>query len=699
MKLHLGIDIGGTNVVAGIVAEDGRILRKESFATRAPRDAASLCDDMADACRRLASAEGAPLAAFRKIGVGCPGLLSGGTVNLATNLGFRNVPLASLLTERTGLPTFVLNDANAAAYGELVAGCGRGASSLVAVTIGTGIGGGIMIRRRIYEGFNGQGAEVGHMVVEPDGRPCSCGYRGCFEAYCSATALVRDTREAMALHLDSAMWELCGGDLRKVDGRTAFEGMRRGDDAARAVVDSFIQHLSRGISNLVILLQPEVLCIGGSISAEGETLLAPLRELVARRTLFTEGDKATRIVAAELAGDAGLIGAALAPAFSETNDAATPHPDGDGSGEPGHPPIRLGETDALVSGVLVDGRTCDIHVSNGVILSIVPSAGPSCGLAAIPGLVDIHIHGAGGNDAMDADFAPLSRFLASQGTTSWMPTTMTASPEALRRVAGASWDVPGARIVGLHLEGPFLSPARAGAQDAAFLRKPDLDEVRSLPGVKLVTVAPETEGALDFIRSLSGEAAVAIGHTDCDYDLACRAFDAGATQLAHIWNVMPPLLHRAPGPIGAALVKDASVQLIADGVHVHPAVVLATWRMFGPGRVALVSDSIRPGGLADGDYVCGGLPVRLEHGVARLRDGGALAGGSLTLWQCVRQAVSFGIPFDDAVRMATRTPANLIGRSDLGRLAPGATADFLLVDRERMELRAVYIGGVPWGKE
>ena len=356
-----------------------------------------------------------------------------------------------------------------------------------------------------------------------------------------------------------------------------------------------------------------------------------------------------------------------------------------------------------LSNIRLDGRLRTLVFEGDRILRIEEGAAPLAegdldgkGLAAIPGLVDIHAHGCLGRDTMDADFAEMSAYRAQNGTTTWLPTTMTAFPEDLARACEAPRDVPGARLPGLHLEGPHIAASRKGAQKAECIRNPDLDELRRLyeRGARRVTLAPELPGALDYIRGAAAMGvSVSLGHTDADFETCRRAFDAGATSLTHMFNAMPGLHHRKPGPIGAALVSGAYAELICDGLHVAPAVVLLAYRAFGPDRLVFISDSIRPAGAPEGEYDCGGLPVFLRNGEARLADG-TLAGSTATLWHCVRQAVRFGIPFADAVKMASATPAAAAGL-DAGVLAPGRPADVLLVDDagEVPELRGVILRG------
>lgn len=313
MKYYLGIDLGGTNIAAGIVDETEHVIAEEEIPTGASRGAEAVVEDMANVARMAAGKAGLTLEDVEWVGVGCPGSANKalGEIEYANNLNWHNVPLVRMLSERTGRRVYIENDANAAAYGEYRAGAGAKADILVMVTLGTGVGGGIIVHNTIYTGFNFAGAELGHEVMVLDGRPCTCGRRGCVEAYASATGLITTTREFMERDKASGMWELCGGDLSKVNGRTAFDAMRAGDSAGKAAAERYIRHLACAVTNYINVFQPDMLCIGGGISREGETLLAPLREQVLREVYTRHGRQNTEIVAASLGNTAGIIGAAL----------------------------------------------------------------------------------------------------------------------------------------------------------------------------------------------------------------------------------------------------------------------------------------------------------------------------------------------------------------------------------------------------
>ena len=313
MKNYIGIDLGGTNIASGVVNENNEIVAKTSVKTGSGRPVNLIVDDMANAAKSAAESIGLTLNEVEWVGVGAPGTANkaSGVIEYSNNLGWYDVPLVQMLEERTGKKVYIENDANAAAYGEYVAGAAKKADSSVMVTLGTGVGGGIVLNNKIYTGFNFAGAELGHSVIVVDGRPCTCERRGCLEAYASATGLITTTREYMEKYKDSVMWDLVEHDLSKVSGRTAFDAMRKGDKAGKMVVDEYIKYLACGITNIINTFQPDILCIGGGICHEGDTLMVPLKEIVKREVYSRNSAKNTEIVAASLGNDAGIIGAAL----------------------------------------------------------------------------------------------------------------------------------------------------------------------------------------------------------------------------------------------------------------------------------------------------------------------------------------------------------------------------------------------------
>ncbi len=310
---RLGIDLGGTNIATGVIDENYKIIGVGKVKTNLPRPAEEIIDDMAKSA--LMAVENAKLTMndIESIGVGAPGsvIYETGTIVYSNNLGFFDVPLAKMLEEKLNKKVYVENDANAAAYGEYVAGAGKGSKNFVALTLGTGVGGGVIIDGKIYSGSNFAGAELGHTVIQMNGEICTCGRNGCFEAYASATALIRQTKQAMIRFPESVMWKLCNNDINAVNGRIAFDAMRKGDEAGKSVVDEYIRYVAVGVANMVNIFQPDVLCIGGGISNEGETLIKPIRDFVAGENYARNMDNKTEIKAATLGNDAGIIGAAL----------------------------------------------------------------------------------------------------------------------------------------------------------------------------------------------------------------------------------------------------------------------------------------------------------------------------------------------------------------------------------------------------
>lgn len=311
---RLGIDLGGTNIVAGVVDENYNIVAKADCKTNVPRPEAEVCDSMAEVAKAAVEKAGLTMADITSIGIGVPGAVNPvtGIIEYSANLFFHNWNVVEMMEERLGTRVIIENDANAAAYGEFLAGSAKGARNAIAITIGTGVGAGIIIDGKIYSGSNYAGAEMGHMVIIKDGKECACGRKGCWEAYASATGLINLTKDAIAKEGDgSYMLTLCDGDINNANGRTAFDALRADDATGKAVVEEYLGYLACGLINAINIFQPDVLCIGGGVSNEGETLLAPLRSIIEAERYTKHNPKQTRICKATLGNDAGIIGSAF----------------------------------------------------------------------------------------------------------------------------------------------------------------------------------------------------------------------------------------------------------------------------------------------------------------------------------------------------------------------------------------------------
>ncbi|MBQ8356591.1 MAG: ROK family protein [Clostridia bacterium] len=314
---RIGIDLGGTNIAAGLVNESYKIVRKDSVPTNAQRDPALIVDDIAALCKKLCADEGIELSSVDAIGIASPGIANhdDGVVEYSNNLPFRKLRICEMLRERTGVENIhVENDANAAAWGEAVAGAAKGTKKSVMITLGTGVGGGIIIDGKVFSGFNYAGGELGHTVIEKDGAPCSCGRKGCWEAYSSATALIRMTREKLEeckAQGRETLIEKLAAEKGKISGKTAFDAMRAGDEAGKEVVDKYLSYLATGLGNMINIFQPEVISLGGGVSNERDNLLKPLIPLIRKEQYGGELVPLTKICVAELGNDAGIIGAAF----------------------------------------------------------------------------------------------------------------------------------------------------------------------------------------------------------------------------------------------------------------------------------------------------------------------------------------------------------------------------------------------------
>ncbi|WP_337061506.1 N-acetylglucosamine-6-phosphate deacetylase [Kineococcus sp. G2] len=325
------------------------------------------------------------------------------------------------------------------------------------------------------------------------------------------------------------------------------------------------------------------------------------------------------------------------------------------------------------------------------------------GAHVVPGFVDLHCHGGAGasfggtGDAAVAAARTAAALHRAHGTTTLLASLVTRPVDELAATLAALADLVADDVLaGVHLEGPWLSPDHRGAHDAALLRAPEPGDVDRLLGtgvVRAVTLAPELPGGLDAVRRVSGHGAVAaVGHTGADEDTARAAADAGARLATHLFNAMPPVHHRRPGPVLALLADErVVVELIADGVHLHPLVLAHAARTAGPARTALVTDAMAAAGAPDGTYRLGGLATVVTDGVARLADGGAIAGSTLTLDRALRFAVTAaGIALDDALAAVTAVPAALLGRGDRGHLEPGATGGAVVLDEDLKPLHVVH---------
>jgi len=324
------------------------------------------------------------------------------------------------------------------------------------------------------------------------------------------------------------------------------------------------------------------------------------------------------------------------------------------------------------------------------------------GCYVIPGLVDIHTHGAMGEDFSDGKGDKLqlmADYYAAHGVTSFLATTMTLKEEVLTPAMHAIRDFArkgGAKCAGIHLEGPFLGYAKRGAQAAENLHKPDpdlFDRLNAASGgkVKLVTVACEEEGGMDFVANVSKKCTVSLGHTSADYDQAMEAFARGASHATHLYNGMDGLHHRKPGIIAAAMDAGASVELICDGLHIHPAAIRLAHKLYGD-KLNLVSDSLRCAGMPDGDYELGGQPITLSGGVARLTGTDTLAGSAISMLDGLRNVVDFGLPLTDAVYASSTAPALAVGLTDTGSIEVGKCADLVVLDKQ-LNLVAVFVDG------
>ena len=364
----------------------------------------------------------------------------------------------------------------------------------------------------------------------------------------------------------------------------------------------------------------------------------------------------------------------------------------------------IGNAKIFIDGAFVPGS---VTLEKGIITAIGNEAAydvDAQGQYLVPGFIDVHTHGAMGGDFSDGvaeDLTKLSRYYAANGVTAFLATTMTLKEHTLTPAMEAIRDfvrpADGAKCAGIHLEGPFLCYNKRGAQAAENLHLPDAEMFARLNAasgnnVRLVTVAPETEGAMEFIRKVSPLCTVSLGHTEADYDTAMAAYRNGATHATHLFNGMPSLHHRTPGVIAAAFDSGATAELICDGLHIHPGVIRMASRLFGENLV-VISDSLRCAGMPDGEYELGGQPIEMKGGKATLKGSDTLAGSSTNLLEELKNLVSFGLPLETALTAMTIAPAKAVRLDEkLGSIAVGKCADLLLLDQD-LNLTATYIDG------
>ena len=312
-KYYLGFDLGGTNMVAGVVDEEYNIISKKSIPTKAGRSVDEITYDMAEVSKEAVRQARLELTDISSWGIGMPSCINPATNTLVhlNNFGWKNVPIFDYLKKYISLPTYLSNDANCAAYGEVLAGAARRYSDAIMLTLGTGVGGGIVINNKIYSGYDTMGAELGHTKIVYNGVQCTCGQYGCLESYCSSTALIRRTKEAVKEKPGSLILEMAGHDPNKIDGEMVFESSKKGDALAAELVDEYISYLAAGLSSFIVIFRPQVIILGGGIAHAGDMLLEPLNKKLYTCTFAAEVIGIPKVIRAELGNDAGLIGAAF----------------------------------------------------------------------------------------------------------------------------------------------------------------------------------------------------------------------------------------------------------------------------------------------------------------------------------------------------------------------------------------------------
>lgn len=312
-KYYLGLDVGGTNIVAGVIDANFNILAKESIPTNAGRSVDEITSDMANISKKVVSTAGLTLDNISSWGIGMPSYVNPKTNRLvhANNFGWKNIPIYDYLKKHISLPTYIANDANCAAYGEVLAGAASDYTDAIMLTLGTGVGGGIILNKKIYSGFDNMGAELGHTKLVYNGIQCTCGQKGCLESYCSSTALIRRTREAVEKQPNTLIMDLCNQDKTQIDGEIVFEAAKKGDDLAKRIIDEYISYLAAGISTFITIFRPEAIILGGGMAHAGDILFEPLNERLYSNTFAAEEIGIPKVIRAKLGNDSGIIGAAF----------------------------------------------------------------------------------------------------------------------------------------------------------------------------------------------------------------------------------------------------------------------------------------------------------------------------------------------------------------------------------------------------
>ncbi len=677
--LGIGVDIGGTSTKAAVIDDLGRVIASVVMPTVGGADGvvATATQAAIDVAR---SAEIA-VSEVKVIGVGIPGTVDPGhgTVRFAVNVGIgrEDIELGARLASGLGVAVHLENDVRAAALGAdwYLANTTGPVNDLAYLSIGTGIAAGYVERGSVRRGASFVAGEIGHIPIDPNGPPCVCGQVGCIEAMSSGSAIER-------------MWPTSTGSSAIALCRAASSG----DPTAGRLWAGVVAGLSRAVLLLALTWDPEVVVLGGGVAALGNELRDAIAGAVGGRC---PGFRVPRLSPPRRAnaGDR-IVRAARSDRGNPRRACCTP-------------------LAAVMTSFAIRGANAQVLVDGTRIAAVDPpdrDQGESVVMDAtdcwvLPGFVDLQVNGAVGVDLATEPtrVGEVASFLVQCGVTSFMPTVISSSVHdteaALSAIREWSHLEPRgwARSLGVHLEGPFLNPVRAGAHPVHRLRHPTLEAIDGWhrdAGVAMVTIAPELPHAREVIeRLVSTGVVVCVGHSDAAVADMRDAVAAGVTGVTHLFNAMSPITARSPGVAGATLADAALIAgLIVDGIHVDPTMVRLAWRALGPNRIALVTDAIAALGLAPGAYRVGETLVTVDESGARTSNG-VLAGSVLRFDEAVRNLIAFtGCALSEASMAASATPARLARRSDVGRLVPGCAADIVLLDT-RLQVAATIVDG------